>query len=56
MRYTVERQVVVERGEDAIIQMVFCSKPQPVHTTWEWESYRIDAGHGKDRFQAERVT
>ena len=52
----VEREVQVEKGEDALIQMVFCSDPEPQRITWEWGSLKLDAGNGKGRYVAESLS
>ncbi|CAL4122568.1 unnamed protein product, partial [Meganyctiphanes norvegica] len=55
LRYTVDRNIEVEKGEDAVIQIVFCSDPQPSRTSWEWGSLRLDAGNGRGRYTAETL-
>ncbi|XP_068228403.1 fasciclin-3-like [Palaemon carinicauda] len=55
LRYTVNRNVQVAKGEDAVIQVVFCSDPQPSRTTWEWGSLRLEAGNGQGRYVAENL-
>ena len=56
LRYIVQREVKVDKGEDALIQMVFCSDPSPVKTTWEWGSLQLDAGNGNGRYVAESLS
>lgn len=55
LRYTVERNVQVEKGEDALIQVMFCSDPRPLRTTWEWGSLQLEAGNDKGRYVAENL-
>lgn len=55
LRYTVERNVQVEKGQDAVIQIVFCSDPRPSSTSWEWGSLRLEAGNGRGRYVAENL-
>ena len=55
LRYTVEKNIKVEKGEEAIIQVVFCSDPQPLRTTWEWGSNQLDAGNGRGRYVADNL-
>nr|XP_053642506.1 basement membrane-specific heparan sulfate proteoglycan core protein-like [Cherax quadricarinatus] len=55
LRYTVERNVLVEKGQDAVIQIVFCSDPQPSRTSWEWGSLQLEAGNGRGRYVAENL-
>nr|XP_045622310.1 hemicentin-2-like [Procambarus clarkii] len=55
LRYTVERNVQVEKGQDAVIQIVFCSDPQPSRTSWEWGSLQLEAGNGRGRYVAENL-
>ncbi|KAG7162613.1 Kin of IRRE-like protein 3-like, partial [Homarus americanus] len=55
LRYTVERNLQVEKGQDAVIQIVFCSDPQPSRTSWEWGSLQLEAGNGRGRYIAENL-
>lgn len=55
LRYTVERNVQVEKGQDAVIQIVFCSDPRPSSASWEWGSLRLEAGNGRGRYVAENL-
>ncbi|KAL7637906.1 UNVERIFIED_CONTAM: hypothetical protein RMT77_011519 [Armadillidium vulgare] len=56
LRYSVEKQVSVNKGDEAIIQMVFCSDPEPLRAIWEWAGgNQLDAGNGNRRFVAERL-
>ncbi|XP_045117706.1 irregular chiasm C-roughest protein-like isoform X3 [Portunus trituberculatus] len=55
LRYTVERNMQVEKGQDAVIQIVFCSDPRPFSTSWEWGSLRLEAGNGRGRYVAENL-
>ncbi|XP_068229756.1 fasciclin-3-like [Palaemon carinicauda] len=55
LRYTVNPNIEVTEGDDAVIQVVFCSDPQPSRTTWEWGSLRLDAGNGRGRYIAENI-
>ncbi|XP_066976526.1 kin of IRRE-like protein 3 isoform X2 [Macrobrachium rosenbergii] len=55
LRYTVNRNIEVAEGDDAVIQVVFCSDPQPSRTTWEWGSLTLDAGNGRGRYIAENI-
>ncbi|KAG0716419.1 Kin of IRRE-like protein 2 [Chionoecetes opilio] len=55
LRYTVERNLQVEKGQDAVIQVVFCSDPRPSSTSWEWGSLRLEAGNGRGRYVAENL-
>lgn len=50
-----ERNVQVEKGEDALIQVMFCSDPRPLRTTWEWGSLQLEAGNDKGRYVAENL-
>lgn len=45
----------VEKGEDALIQVMFCSDPRPLRTTWEWGSLQLEAGNDKGRYVAENL-
>ncbi|KAK4296415.1 hypothetical protein Pmani_031087, partial [Petrolisthes manimaculis] len=55
LQYTVERNMDVEKGQDAVIQIVFCSDPRPSRTSWEWGSYQLEAGKDRGRYVAENL-
>lgn len=55
LRYSVDRNVQVEKGQDAVIKIVFCSDPQPLRTSWEWGSLQLEAGNGRGRYVAENL-
>lgn len=45
----------VEKGQDAVIQIVFCSDPRPSRTSWEWGSFQLEAGKDRGRYVAENL-
>ncbi|XP_071040751.1 irregular chiasm C-roughest protein isoform X2 [Parasteatoda tepidariorum] len=50
-----KKRVVVEKDEDAIIAVYFCSDPSPRRTYWEWGSIKLDSGEGHIRYIAENL-
>lgn len=56
LRYSVSPEVQVERGQDALIQMVFCSDPKPRRANWEWGSKQLETGSGTGRYVAETLS
>uniref|UniRef100_A0A2P2I5N8 Kin of IRRE-like protein 3 n=1 Tax=Hirondellea gigas TaxID=1518452 RepID=A0A2P2I5N8_9CRUS len=56
MRYSASPEVEVERGQDALIQIIFCSDPQPRSANWEWGSNQLETGNGNGRYVAKPLS
>ncbi|GIY47073.1 uncharacterized protein CDAR_461111 [Caerostris darwini] len=50
-----KKRVVVEKDEDAVIAVYFCSDPRPKRTFWEWGSIKLESGEVHIRYIAERL-
>ncbi|XP_035208361.1 B-cell receptor CD22-like isoform X2 [Stegodyphus dumicola] len=50
-----KKRVVVEKDEDAVIAVYFCSDPSPVRTYWEWGSIKLESGEVHIRYIAEKL-
>ncbi|GFT57671.1 putative cell adhesion molecule [Nephila pilipes] len=50
-----KKRVVVEKDEDAVIAVYFCSDPSPKRTFWEWGSIKLESGEVHIRYIAERL-
>lgn len=50
-----KKRVVVEKDEDAIIPVYFCSDPIPKRSFWEWGSIKLETGNKHIRYIAERL-
>lgn len=48
-------EVVVTRGQDALLRLIVCADPRPRRTAWEWGSLQLEAGSGLGRYQAEEL-
>ena len=46
------RGVAVAVGEEAVLQLQFCSDPPPRQLAWEWGSLRLEEGRARGRFSA----
>lgn len=50
-----KKRVVVEKDEDAVIAVYFCSDPSPRRTYWEWGSLKLESGDDHIRYVAESL-
>lgn len=48
-----KKRVVVEKDEDAVITVYFCSDPSPRRSYWEWGSLKLESGEVHIRYTAE---
>lgn len=48
-------EVVVMRGQGALLRQVVCADPRPRKLVWEWGSLQLPAGHGQGRYHAEEL-
>ncbi|KAG8201035.1 hypothetical protein JTE90_002711 [Oedothorax gibbosus] len=48
-------RVVVEKDEDAVIAVYFCSDPSPRRSFWEWGSIKLESGEAHVRYIAEAL-
>lgn len=55
MRQSEKAEVVVRRGENALLSVVVCADPRPRRTAWEWGSSQLEAGAGVGRYHAEEL-
>jgi len=55
LRHTVEREVGVEKGSEALISVQFCSNPTPSKAIWEWGSMKLETGYEMGRFTAHKI-
>uniref|UniRef100_T1IW79 Ig-like domain-containing protein n=1 Tax=Strigamia maritima TaxID=126957 RepID=T1IW79_STRMM len=47
----------VEKGEDAILEVPFCSDPPPKLIIWEWgEGLKLQVGEGRGKYIAEQLS
>ena len=46
------RGLAVAVGEEATLQLQFCSDPPPRQLAWEWGSLRLEEGRARGRFRA----
>ncbi|PSN31763.1 hypothetical protein C0J52_27564 [Blattella germanica] len=49
------REVVVVRGQDAVLKLVVCADPRPRRAAWEWGSLQLEAGADLGRYKAEEL-
>lgn len=50
-----KKRVIVEKDEDAVIAVYFCSDPSPRRSYWEWGSIKLEAGEVHIRYIAETL-
>lgn len=55
LRHSGGREVVVARGEDALLRLVVCADPRPRRAAWEWGSQKLEAGDDLGRYKAEEL-
>nr|CAD7398797.1 unnamed protein product [Timema poppensis] len=48
-------EVVVARGQDALLRLTVCADPRPRRTAWEWGSLKLEAGADLGRYKAEEL-
>ncbi|KAG8306262.1 hypothetical protein J6590_051606 [Homalodisca vitripennis] len=48
-------EVVVMRGQPALLRQVVCADPRPRRVVWEWGSLQLAAGQGQGRYHAEEL-
>ncbi|XP_069682757.1 irregular chiasm C-roughest protein isoform X1 [Periplaneta americana] len=53
LRQSGGREVVVARGQDALLRLVVCADPRPRRAAWEWGSLQLEAGEDRGRYKAE---
>lgn len=46
-------EVVLMRGQTAVLRQVVCADPRPRRLLWEWGSLQLAAGQGLGRYHAE---
>ncbi|XP_049831432.1 irregular chiasm C-roughest protein isoform X1 [Schistocerca gregaria] len=46
-------EVVVSRGEDALLTLVVCGDPRPDRVSWEWGSQQLREGTSLGRYEAD---
>ncbi|XP_054284580.1 irregular chiasm C-roughest protein-like isoform X1 [Macrosteles quadrilineatus] len=46
-------EVVMMRGQTAVLRQVVCADPRPRRLMWEWGSLQLSAGQGLGRYHAE---
>lgn len=56
LRHSGGREVVVARGQDALLRLVVCADPRPRRAAWEWGSQKLEAGDDLGRYKAEELT
>lgn len=49
-------EVVVVRGQDALLSLVVCADPRPRRAAWEWGSQELPAGALKGRYKADELS
>lgn len=55
LRQSGGREVVVARGQDALLRLVVCADPRPRRAAWEWGSQQLEAGADQGRYKAEEL-
>jgi hypothetical protein len=55
LRQSGGREVVVARGQDALLRLVVCADPRPRRAAWEWGSQQLEAGADLGRYKAEEL-
>jgi hypothetical protein len=55
LRQSGGREVVVARGQDALLRLVVCADPRPRRAAWEWGSLQLEAGADLGRYKAEEL-
>jgi hypothetical protein len=55
LRHSGGREVVVARGQDALLRLVVCADPRPRRAAWEWGSLKLEAGDDLGRYKAEEL-
>lgn len=55
IRHAGGREVVVARGQDALLRLVVCADPRPRRALWEWGSQKLEAGDDLGRYKAEEL-
>ena len=55
LRHSGGREVVVARGQDALLRLVVCADPRPRRAAWEWGSQKLEAGDDLGRYKAEEL-
>ncbi|XP_065202958.1 kin of IRRE-like protein 2 isoform X2 [Planococcus citri] len=55
LKHAERQEVVVQRGESALLRLVVCADPRPRRTAWEWGSLQLEAGAGVGRYHAEEL-
>uniref|UniRef100_A0A8D8Z044 Kin of IRRE-like protein 3 n=1 Tax=Cacopsylla melanoneura TaxID=428564 RepID=A0A8D8Z044_9HEMI len=53
IRHVGGREIVVMRGEDALVRLVVCADPRPRNSTWLWGSVQVQPGSGVGKYQAD---
>ncbi|CAL1280843.1 unnamed protein product [Larinioides sclopetarius] len=53
--FPVTSHLVVDKDENAVIVVLFCSDPEPRQTFWEWETFRMDTNSNTGRHAAEDI-
>ncbi|XP_063240065.1 hemicentin-2 [Bacillus rossius redtenbacheri] len=55
LRQAAPGEVVVARGQDALLSLVVCADPRPRLAAWEWGSLRLEAGADLGRYRADQL-
>ncbi|XP_068084855.1 kin of IRRE-like protein 2 [Anabrus simplex] len=56
LRQSSGREVLVSRGQDALLRLVVCADPRPRRAAWEWGSQQLEAGNALGRYLAEELS
>ncbi|XP_063236113.1 hemicentin-2-like [Bacillus rossius redtenbacheri] len=48
-------EVVVARGQDALLRLTVCADPRPRRAAWEWGGLQLEAGADLGRYQADEL-
>ncbi|GIY75364.1 kin of IRRE-like protein 2 [Caerostris darwini] len=53
--FPVTNHLVVDKDENAVIVVLFCSDPEPRKTFWEWETFRQETNSNTGRHTADEI-
>ncbi|GFW49055.1 i-set domain-containing protein [Trichonephila clavipes] len=53
--FPVTSHLVVDKDENAVIVVLFCSDPEPRQTFWEWETFRQETNSNTGRHTADEI-
>ncbi|GFS72601.1 kin of IRRE-like protein 2 [Nephila pilipes] len=53
--FPVTSHLVVDKDENAVIVVLFCSDPEPRQTYWEWETFRQETNSNTGRHTADEI-